>query len=261
MAKKSKVGLLVLLATFLAFGNIYAQEPIDYKQLMAKCSEAIKQVKSYNVELEAKNYFTINSQENKGNSAKLNIAFVSPDKFKVEQVLNEDSNENLWDGWIVIGNDYYEFRANPPAPGQDLNSYRPALSWAKGDDDNRKAICKNNSSEGIIKQLEEIEKKYKRESISPATKDGTEYFVIKYLFGKELVDIESLPPELKNSKVNGTYEIWINKKSYLPSKQSEKVSYYSNEQNKGAASTDINYSSYNENKIKIDEPALGSNVF
>ena len=118
-------------------------------------------------------------------------------------------------------------------------------------------MCKAYSPEGIIKQLESIEKEYKRDSISSATKDGIEYFVIKYLFGKESVDIESLPPELKDSKISGTYEIWINKNNYLPLKQSQEISYYSNEQNKGTSSTNINYSSYNDNKIKIDEPVPG----
>ena len=111
---------------------------------------------------------------------------------------------------------------------------------------NRISMCKAYSPEGIIKQLEGIEKAYKRDSIRLATKDGIEYFVIKYLFGKESVDMGSLPPELKDSKVNGTYEIWINKNNYLPLKQSEEVSYYLNEQNKGTSSTDLNYSSYND---------------
>ena len=133
--------------------------------------------------------------------------------------------------------------------------------WTKGDDDNRRATCKNNSPEGIIKQLEAIEKEYKRDSINSATKDGIEYFVIKYLFGKESVNIESLPPELKDSKINGTCEIWINKNNYLPLKQSSEISYYSNEQNKGTVSTNINYSSYNDNKIKIDAPVPGDKVF
>ena len=197
--------------------------------------------------MEVKSSFTINSQENKGNFAELNIAFISPDRFKVAQVMNEGSNENLWDGWIVIGNDYYV-----------LN---PAFGWAKGNDDNRRATCKNNSPEGILKQLEIIEKEYRRDSIRSAAKDGIEYFVIKYLIGKESVNIESLPPELRDSKINGTYEIWINKTNYLPLKQSEEVSYYSNEQNKGTVSTNINYSSYNDNQIKIEEPMPGSKDF
>ena len=153
----------------------------------------------------------------------------------------------MWDGWIVIGNDYYV-----------LN---PAFGWAKGDDDNRRTTCKNNSPEGIMKQLEIIEKQYKRDSISSATKDGIEYFVIKYLVGKESVNAESLPPELKDSKISGTCEIWINKNNYLPLKQSSEISYYSNEKNKGALSTSMNYSSYNDDKIKIDKPVLGGQVF
>ena len=246
--KKSLVLSYILVSVFLVAHNIYAQEPeIDYKQLIAKCSEAIKQVKSYNVKMEYKNSFTTSSQENRSDSAELNIAFTSPDRFKVAQVINEGANENLWDGWIVIGNDYYV-----------LN---PAFGWAKRDDDNRRATCKNNSPEGIMKQLEIIEKEYKRDSISFATKDGAEYFVIKYLFDNESVNRESLPTELKDSKINGTYEIWINKTTYLPLKQSEEVSYYSNEQNKGTSSTSINYFSYNDDKIKIDKPVLGNKTF
>ena len=246
--KKSLILSSILVLVFLVGHNSYAQESaIDYKQLITKCSEAIKQAKSYNIKMENKSSFTINSQENKSNSAELNVAFISPDRFKVAQVLNEGSNENLWDGWIVIGNDYY--------------ALNPVWGWAKGDDDNRRTTCKNNSPEGIIKQLEIIEKQYKRDSISSATKDGIEYFVIKYSFGKESVNIESLPPELKDCKINGTYEIWINKNNYLPLKQSEEVSYYSNEQNKGTVSTNINYSSYNDNKIKINEPMLGNKAF
>lgn len=167
MMKKILVLSSILVSVFLAAHNLYAQESaIDYKQLIDKCGEAIKQTKSYNIEMEAKSSFTINSQENKDNSAKLNITFVSPDRFKVAQVINEGTNENLWDGWIVIGSD-----------------------------------C------------------------------------------------------------NGTYEIWINKNDYLPLKQSSEISYYSNEQNKGTVSTSINYSSYNDDKIKIDKPVLGSKVF
>ena len=94
-----KKGLIlgsILVSIFLIAHNVYAQEPaIDYKQLIAKCGEALKQAKSYYVKMEYKNSFTINSQENKGNSAKLNIAFISPDRFKVAQVINEGSNENL----------------------------------------------------------------------------------------------------------------------------------------------------------------------
>ena len=106
--KKILILSSIVVSVFLAAHNVYAQEPaIDYKQLIAKCSEAIKQAKSYYVKMESKSSFTINSQENKGNSAELNIAFISPDRFKVEQIINEGSNENLWDGWIVIGNDYY----------------------------------------------------------------------------------------------------------------------------------------------------------
>ncbi len=246
--KKGLILSSILVSTFLVVHNIYAQEStIDYKQLMAKCGEAIKQAISYNVKMEYKDSFTINSQENKSNSAELNIAFISPDRFKVAQVLSEGSNEGMWDGWIVIGNDYYV-----------LN---PAFGWAKEDDANRKATCKNNSPEGIIKQLESIEKEYKRDSISSATKDGIEYFVIKYLVGKGSINTESLPPELRDSTINGTCEIWINKNNYLPLKQSSEISYYSNEQNKGTVLTNISYSLYNDDKTKIDKPALGSKVF
>jgi hypothetical protein len=246
--KKSLILSSMLVSVFLVAHNVYAQESaIDYKQLIAKCSEAIKQARSYSVKMELKSSFTINSQENKGNSAELNIAFISPDRFKVTQVVNEGSNENLWDGWIVIGDDYYVLK--------------PVFGWAKEDDDNRKRMCKAYSPEGVIEQLEGIEKGYKRDSISSVAKDGIEYFVIKYLFGKESVNVESLPPELKDGKINGTYEIWINKNNYLPLKQSEEVSYYSNEQNKGASSTNISYFSYNDDKVKIDKPVLGSKVF
>ncbi len=246
--KKNLILSIIVVSVFLVAYNIYAQaSAMDYKQLIAKCGEAIKQAKSYNVKAEYKNSFTISSQENNNNSAELHIVFVSPDRFKMEQIVNEGSSENLWDGWIVIGNDYYV-----------LN---PAFGWEKGDDENRISMCKTYSPEGIIKQLEGIEKAYKRDSIDFATKDGIEYFVIKYSFGKESVDVGSLPAELKDGKVNGTYKIWINKNDYLPLKQSEEISYYSNEQNKGASSTDINYSSYNENKIKIDKPVLGDKVF
>ncbi|MCX5711500.1 MAG: hypothetical protein NTY47_00280, partial [Candidatus Omnitrophica bacterium] len=145
--------------------------------------------------------------------------------------------------------------------GNDYYAFNPALGWAKDNDDNRIATSKANSPEGFVKQLEGIEKGYKRDSIGSVTKDGVEYFVIKYLFGKESVSIESLSPELEKSKINGTYEIWINKNNYLPLKQSEEVSYYSNEQNKGASSTSINYSSYNDDKINIDKPVLGNKAF
>jgi len=247
--RKSLILSSILVSVFLVVYNIYAQESaIDYKQLIAKCGEAIKQAKSYNVKMEYKNSFTINSQENKSNSAELQIAFISPDRFKMTQVINEGSNEGLWDGWIVLGNDYYVLK--------------PVFGWAKEDDDNnRKTMCKVYSPEGIIKQLEGIEKEYKRDSISSAAKDGIEYFVIKYLFGKESVNMESLSPELRDSKINGTCEIWINKNNYLPLKQSEEVSYYSNEQNKGTSSTNISYLLYNDDKIKIDEPVLGSKTF
>jgi hypothetical protein len=246
--KKSLILSGILVSVFLVAHNVYAQESaIDYKQLVAKCSEALKQTKSYNVKMEYKDSLTINSQENKSNSAELNIAFISPDRFKVAQIINEGSDENLWDGWIVIGNDYYV-----------LN---PVSGWVKGDDDNRRATCKNNSPEGIIKQFETVEKEYKRDSISSAAKDGIEYFVIKYLLGKESINAESLPPELRDSKINGTHEIWINKNDYLPLKQFSEISYYSNEQNKGAVSTNIVYSSYNDNRIKIDAPATGDKVF
>jgi hypothetical protein len=248
MKIKSVSCILFLIAAVLITNSIYAQEPsADYKQLIAKCSEAIKQAKSYNVKMEYKNSFTINSQKNKGDSAELNIVFISPDRFKVAQVINEGSNEGLWDGWILIGNDYYVLK--------------PAFGWAKGDDDNRRTMCRAYSPEGIIKQLESVEKGYKRDSIRSATEDGIEYLVIKYLFGKESINMESLPPELRDSKINGTYEIWINKNNHLPLKQSEEVSYYSNEQNKGASSTRINYFSYNDDKIRIDKPAPGSKTF
>ena len=246
--KKSLMLVSGLVLVFLIAHNAYADGPaIDYKQLIAKCSEALKQAKSYNVEMETKSSFTINSQEHKGNSAKLNIAFVSPDRFKVAQVIDEGKDNNLWDGWIVIGNDYYVLNV--------------VSGWAKGTDDNRIAMSRAYSPEGIMKQLEEIEKGCKRDLISSAAKDGIEYFLIKYSFGKESVDAESLPPELKDAKITGTYEIWINKADYLPLKQSEEVSYYSNEQNKGTSSTSISYSSYNEEKIKIDEPVTGDKVF
>ncbi len=246
--KKSLILSSVLVSVFLVLHNVHAQEPaIDYKQLIAKCSEAIKQAKSYNVKMGTKYSFTINSQENKSNSAELHIVFISPDRFKVEQIINDSSDKGLWDGWILTGNDYYV-----------LN---PVSGWEKGDDENRISMSKAYSPEGIIKQLEGVEKVYKRDSVRLVTKDGIEYFVIKYLFGKESVNAGSLPPELKDSKINGTYEIWINKNNYLPSKQSEEVSYYSNEQNKGTSSTDLNYSSYNDDKIKIDKPILGSKVF
>ena len=246
--KKILILSSILVSVFLVAHNLYAQESaVDYTQLIAKCSEAIKQAKSYTIKMEYKDSFTVNSQENRGNSAELHIAFISPDKFKVEQIINEGSSENLWDGWIVISNDYYV-----------LN---PDSGWTKGDDDNRRATCKNNSPEGTIKQLESAEKQYKKDSISSAAKDGIEYFVIKYLVGKESVNIESLPPELRDGKINGIYEIWINKNNYLPLKQSSEISYYSNEQNKGTVSTSINYSSYNDDKIKINEPVPGDKVF
>jgi hypothetical protein len=246
--KKSLVLSGILVSMFLVAYNAYAQEPaIDYKQIIAKYSKAIKQAKSYNVKMELKNSFTINSQENKSNSAELNIAFISPNRFKVTQVINEGSNEGMWDGWIVIGNDYYVLK--------------PVFGWTKENDDNRRKMCKAYAPKGILKQLEDVEKEYKRDSISSATKDGIEYFVIKYLFSKESVNMASLPPELKNSKISVVYEIWINKNNYLPLKQSEEISYYSNEQNKGTSSTNINYFSYNDDKIKIDKPVLGSKEF
>jgi hypothetical protein len=246
--KKNLILSSIVVSVFLVVHNIYAQEStIDYKQLIARCGEAIKQAKSYNVKMNYKNSFTINSQENKNDSAELQIAFISPDRFKMTQVINEGSNEGLWDGWIVIGNDYYVLK--------------PVFGWTKEDDDNRRTMCKAYSPEGIIKQLDGIEKEYKRDSISSAAKDGIEYFVIKYLFGKESVNMESLSPELEKSKINGKCEIWINKNNYLPLKQSEEISYYSNEQNKGTSSTNTNYFSYNDDKIKIDEPVLGGQVF
>ena len=104
-------------------------------------------------------------------------------------------------------------------------------------------------------------KKTVKKSAKTAVKDGIEYFVIKYLIGKESFNLESLPPELIDSKINGTCEIWINKNNYLPLKQSSEISYYSNEQNKATASTNINYSSYNDDKIKIVEPVPGDKVF
>ena len=246
--KKSLILSSILVSVFLVAHNIYAQESvIDYKQLITKCGEAIKQVKSYNVKMEVKSSFTINSQENKGNSAELNIFFISPDRFKVAQVIDEGADEKLWDGWIIIGNDYYFLS--------------PVFGWEKGDDDNRRTTCINNSPGGIINQLEIIEKEYKRDSIGSASRDGIEYFVIKYLIGKESVDIESLPPELKDCKVSGICEIWIDKNNYLPLKQSSEISYYSDEQNKGIVSTNINYSLYNDSKIKIDAPVPGDKVF
>ena len=81
-----KKGLIlsgILVSVFLITHNVCAQESaIDYKQLIAKCSEAIKGVKSYYIKMEHKNSVTINSQENKGNSAELHIAFISPDRFR-----------------------------------------------------------------------------------------------------------------------------------------------------------------------------------
>ena len=85
--------------------------------------------------------------------------------------------------------------------------------------------------------------------------------MIRYLFGKESVSAGSLHAELKDSKINGTHEIWINKNNYLPLKQSSEISYYSNEQNKGTVSTNMDYSSYDDDKIKIDNPVLGSKTF
>ena len=248
MKRKLILCVLFTIATVLITSSIYAQEPpIEYKQLIAKCGKAVKETESYNVKMEYKNSFTINSQENKSDSAVLNIAFISPDRFKVEQIINEGSDEGLWDGWILIGNDYYVLK--------------PVFGWAKENDENRRTMCKAYSPEGIIKQLEGIEKAYKRDSISSAAKDGTEYFVIKYLFGKESVDTESLPPELRDGKINGKLEIWINKNNYLPLKQAEEISYYSNEQNKGTSSTNVDYFSYNDDKIKIDAPVPGSKTF
>ena len=241
--------VLFIIAAVLITNSIYAQEStIDYKQLIAKCSKAIKEAKSYQVKIEVKDSLisTSTPQENK-TDLELNIVFISPDRFKVTQVITAGSNESVWDGWVVIGNDQYDFL--------------PVFGWKKVDDDNRIATCKNNSPEGIIKQFEIVEKEYKRDSISSVTKDGIEYFVIKYLVDKEPVHIDALPPELRASKINGTDEIWINKNNYLPLKQSSEVSCYSNEQNKWIESTNINYFSYNDVKIKIDKPVLGKNPF
>jgi hypothetical protein len=176
--RKSLILIGALVSVFLGTHNIYAQESaVDYKQLMDKFGEAIKQTRSYTVKMEYKNSFTINSQESKSDSAKLAIAFISPDRFKVTQVVNEGASEDLWDGWIIIGNDYYVLK--------------PVLGWAKDNDDNRKAMCKAYSPEGIINQMEGIEKEYKRDSISSAVENGIEYFVIKYSFGKETINMES----------------------------------------------------------------------
>ena len=71
----------------------------------------LKQARSYTVKVEIKSSFTINSQESKSNSLKLEARFVSPDRIKIAQVIDEGSNENLWDGWILIGNDYYVLNA------------------------------------------------------------------------------------------------------------------------------------------------------
>ena len=50
--KKSLILSGILVSVFLFVYNIHAQESaIDYKQLIAKCSEAIKQAKSYNVKM------------------------------------------------------------------------------------------------------------------------------------------------------------------------------------------------------------------
>jgi len=246
--KKSPILSAILGLMFLVAHNVYAQESvIDYKQLIMKCGEAIKQARSYNVKTEIKESFLINSRESKNNSAELHIAFISPDRFKVEQIINEGSNEGLWDGWIVIGSDYYVLQ--------------PLLGWVKENDDNRRAMCKAYAPEGIIKQLEDTEKEYKRDSIRPAVENGIEYFVIKYVFGKESVDRGTLPPELREGKISGRCEIWINKNNYLPMKRFEEVSYYSDEQNKGASSVSMQYGSYDEDTIRIDAPALGSKVF
>ena len=44
--KKGLILSSILISVFLVANNIHAQEPaIDYKQLMAKCGEAIKQAK------------------------------------------------------------------------------------------------------------------------------------------------------------------------------------------------------------------------
>lgn len=248
MKRSLMLCVLFLMGASLIADSVYAQEPsMDYNQLIAKCGETLKDAKSYNVKMEYKNSFTVNAQENKSDSAELNVSFISPDRFKVEQVISEGSNEGLWDGWIVIGNDYYV-----------LN---PAFGWAKENDDNRRAMCMAYAPEGIMKQLEGIEKGYKRDSISSAAKDGIEYFVIKYLFGKESVDMESLPPELRDGKTNGVFEVWISKDNFLPLKVAEEVSYYSNEENKGTSSTNISYFSYNDDKVKIDKPELGSKTF
>lgn len=248
MKKNFVAGILFFVGAVLFVNSVHAQEaPMDYKQLIAKCGESIKQARSYSVKTEYKNSFTINSQESSTPSAELSVSFVSPDKFKVAQVVNEGSGEDLWDGWIVLGNDYYV-----------LN---PAFGWAKENDENRKAMCKAYSPDGVVKQLGDIEKGYKRDSVNSATEDGVEYFVIKYIFGKESVDVGSLPPALQDGKISGTFEVWINKESYLPSKLSEEVSYYSNEENKGTSSTNTSYFSYNDDKMKIDEPVLGSKTF
>ena len=131
--KKSLILSSILVSVFLVGHNVYAQESaIDYKQLIAKCSEAIKQAKSYNVKMGNKYSFTINSQKGQSNSAELRIVFISPDRFKVEQVINEGLGKGLWDGWILIGNDYYV-----------LN---PVSGWAKGD---RKSTRLNSSHRSL----------------------------------------------------------------------------------------------------------------
>ncbi len=248
MKKNLLLCAVFTIAASLIANSIYAQEqPVEYKQLIAKCGKALKQAKSYCAKVEYKSSFTISSQENKANSAELNIAFMSPDRFKAAQIIDEGKGERLWDGWIIIGNNYYVFL--------------PVIGWKKDNNDNRIKTCKAYSPEGIMEQLEGIEKAYKRDSIRIATKDGTEYFVIKYLFGNESVNMEYLPPELRYSKINGTCEIWINENSYLPLQQSSEVSYYLNEQNGGISSVSTKYFSYNDDKMKISEPVMGSKDF
>ncbi len=60
---------ILVTGTVFSAGGAYPQgSSIDYKQLMAKCNGAIKQARSYDIKMGSKSSFTINSQENKGNS-------------------------------------------------------------------------------------------------------------------------------------------------------------------------------------------------
>ena len=55
--------VLFMVAAVLITSSLYAQEsPIDYKELIAKCGEAIKGAKGYGVKMEMSSSFTINSK-------------------------------------------------------------------------------------------------------------------------------------------------------------------------------------------------------